>query len=148
MKKILLALGNELRGDDSAGMLIGQLVKEKCPSWIVYLAGTTPESYVLKISEERPDILVIVDATMMNKRPGEFYLIPLERVAEELMLSTHRIPTRIILELLQKSCKKIHFIGVQPKNLDFGPPSKEVIEACKKIANIICEDKLDEIPWL
>jgi len=104
LRKVLLAIGNDLKGDDSAGMLVGRLVMNMCKSWKVYLGGTTPESYVFKISEEKPDVLVIVDATIMGKAPGKYFLIPLERVSREIMLSTHRIPTRLIVELLTEPC--------------------------------------------
>ncbi|MCD6503420.1 MAG: hydrogenase 3 maturation endopeptidase HyCI [Euryarchaeota archaeon] len=149
MKKVLLAIGNELKGDDSAGMLVGRLVRSMCgSSWKVYLAGTTPESYVFKIAKEKPDVLLIVDATIMGKPPGEYFLIPLEKVSEEIMLSTHRIPTKLIINILTESCKEIYFVGVQPKTLEFGPPSKEVVNACKRLARIICEDKYLEIKYI
>ena len=148
MRKVLLAIGNDLKGDDSAGMLVGRLVMNMCKSWKVYLGGITPESYVFKISEEKPDVLVIVDATIMGKAPGEYFLIPLERVSREIMLSTHRIPTRLIVELLRESCGEIYFIGIQPKTIDFGPPSRDVIKACKEVAKIICEDRYKEIKML
>ena len=145
---MLLAIGNDLKGDDSAGMIVGKLVQGMCASWKVYLGGTSPEAFVFKIAEEKPDVLVIVDATIMGKSPGEYFLIPLERVAKEIMLSTHRIPTRFLIEILKESCKEIYFIGIQPKTLNFGPPSREVLKACKEIASIICEDKYNAIKTL
>lgn len=146
MKKILLAIGNELKGDDAAGMIVGRLVENMCKSrWTIFKGGMSPESYIFKIIKEKPDLLVIVDATLMGKNPGEYYLVPLNKVAKELMISTHRIPMDIIIKLLEKNCGKIYFIGIQPKTLDFGEPSEEVINTCKKIAEIICREEFDKI---
>jgi len=149
LKKMLLAIGNELKGDDSAGIIVGRFVQGMCESeWIVFIAGMNPEAYIFKIIKEKPDLLVIVDATLMNKKPGEFYIVPLEKVAKELMVSTHRIPMDILISLLKEHCKRIYFIGVQPKTLEFGEPSKEIIKSCQKIAKIICEGRLDKIEVL
>jgi len=149
LKKILLAIGNELKGDDGAGIIVGKYVQDMCENeWIVYIAGMSPEAYIFKIIKEKPDLLVIVDATLMNKKPGEFYIVPLEKVAKELMISTHRIPMDILISLLKENCKRIYFIGVQPKILEFGEPTKEIIDSCQKIAKILCEGGLDKIEVL
>jgi len=149
LKKILLAIGNELKGDDGAGMIVGRLVQSMCGNnWIIYMAGMSPESYIFKIIKEKPDVLVIVDATLMNKKPGDYYLVPLDKVAKEVMISTHRIPMDIIIKLLKENCGKIYFIGIQPKTLDFGDPSEEVLISCKKVAKLICEEEFDKIEFL
>lgn len=62
MKKALLCVGNELRGDDGVAIAVGKIVEEKMPQWRVFFGYDTPENEFAALREYAPDVIVVVDA--------------------------------------------------------------------------------------
>ena len=62
MKKALLCVGNELRGDDGVAIEVGRLVEQFLPQWKVFFGYDTPENEFTSLRQFAPDVIVVVDA--------------------------------------------------------------------------------------
>lgn len=110
MKKALLCVGNELRGDDGVAIAVGRLVEEQLPQWRVFFGYDTPEDEFAHLREFEPDIIVVVDAMSGFKEDKiEFIDLSDERTY---IHSTHNIPTPILISCLKDICTKTIFLGI------------------------------------
>jgi len=139
----LLGIGSELRADDASGMLVAQrLEKDLCAdkNFKCFLGGASPENFTGAIKGFKPQHLLIIDSADLGKKPGTVQLINEEDIAG-VSFSTHRLPTKILVDYLKTSMKcEFVFIGIQPKTLKFGESvSKEVLKAVDLISDSIQE---------
>lgn len=143
---ILMGLGNIWRGDDGVGCFITQNFKSD--DWLVLDCGTVPENFTSTVRKTRPKYLVIVDAAEMNLEPGQFRLIPPERI-DQFYITTHNIPLSYLISYLDKWVEKIILIGIQPKKTgDFNRISKELKDSTKKIIRILEEKRFHSLKGL
>jgi len=110
VKKALLCVGNELRGDDGVAIAVGRLVEEHLPEWRVFFGYDTPEDEFAHLREFKPDIIVVVDAMSgFKEHTIEFLDLSDERTY---IHSTHNIPTPILISCLRDICTKTIFLGI------------------------------------
>jgi hydrogenase 3 maturation protease len=136
-RTVLLGVGSELRGDDIAGLLIAEALKDN-PALTVINGGTAPENFTGEIKKIQPTHLIIVDSAEMQKEPGFVKLIDVEEVSGY-SFSTHSLPMKVMTDYLLKyfPCEII-IIGIQPKSLGFGEePSQAVKAAAREVAGAI-----------
>ncbi|MFC1650444.1 hydrogenase 3 maturation endopeptidase HyCI [Candidatus Latescibacterota bacterium] len=141
---VIVAIGNELRGDDGAGILFGKLLSGD-KSINIINAGDAPENYTEVITGRRPDTILIADAMDYGGNPGDVMLVPGDRLAKE-SSSTHG-SLRLFVDFLGKiSSAKIFVLGFQPKSIALGDDiSPEVYESVKKTAdNIIAGESISQ----
>ncbi|MFC2175252.1 hydrogenase maturation peptidase HycI [archaeon] len=129
--KILLGVGNELRGDDGIGPHVAQSFS--ADGWKSIDCSTVPENYTGVVKREGPGSIVIIDSADMGLEPGEVRVIPKEKIGG-LAISTHSMPLSLLIDHLEESCKDITLIGVQPKQVgDFLELSDEAKKAAQEI---------------
>ena len=61
---VILGMGNELDGDDAAGIQVARRLQSSladCPHVLVIDGGNAPESYTGKIRQFGPDFVLLVD---------------------------------------------------------------------------------------
>ena len=110
MKKALLCVGNELRGDDGVAIAVGRLVEQHLPEWKVFFGYDTPENEFAALRAYEPDVIVVVDAMSGFKEDKiEFLDLSDERTY---VYSTHNLPTPILLSYLRDICIKTIFLGI------------------------------------
>lgn len=110
MKKALLCVGNELRGDDGVAIVVGRLVEEHLPEWRVFFGYDAPENEFGSLRAYEPDVIVVVDAMSGFKEDKiEFLDLSDERTY---IYSTHNIPTPILMSCLREICTKTIFLGI------------------------------------
>lgn len=110
MKKALLCVGNELRGDDGVAIAVGRAVEQHLPEWKVFFGYDTPENEFAGIRAYEPDVIVVVDAMSGFKEDKiEFLDLSDERTY---VYSTHNIPTPILMSYLRDICIKTIFLGI------------------------------------
>lgn len=110
MKKALLCVGNELRGDDGVAIAVGQMVEKQMPEWKVFFGYDTPENEFASLREFEPDVIVVVDAMSGFKEDKiEFLDLSDERTY---IYSTHNLPTPILISYLRNICTKTIFLGI------------------------------------
>jgi len=111
MVKMLLGIGNLLRGDDGAGNYVAD--RFRAPGWLALDCGTIPENFTGTVRKEHPVLLVFVDAAEMGIFPGEFRIIRPDDIAA-VTFGTHALPLSILIEFLSHDAGRILFIGIQP----------------------------------
>lgn len=140
-KKILLGVGNELLGDDGVGPWIAKRING-LKGWVGLDGGTAPENFTSLIRREKPDLLVIVDATDMGLLPGEIRVIPEEKLPKLTYFSTHTLSLHFLIESLKGDIPNILFIGVQPKVVALGCTlSEEILTSAKRLLELLVSDK-------
>lgn len=137
---MILGVGNELLGDDGIGPWIARNIDGK-KGWKGIAAGTAPENFTSLIRREKPDILVIVDATDMGLEPGEVKAIPLDKIPRLTYFTTHTLSVTFLIDSIKEDVKNIVFIGIQPKAIALGCPlSREVVDSASRLINILLSD--------
>jgi hydrogenase 3 maturation protease len=110
LKKALLCVGNELRGDDGVAIAVGRLVEDSLPEWRVFFGYDTPENEFAHLRDYAPDVIVVVDAMSgFKENQIEFLDLSDERTY---IHSTHNIPTPILMSCLRDICTNIIFLGI------------------------------------
>jgi hydrogenase 3 maturation protease len=138
---VIVTLGNDLRGDDGAGILFGDLLSGSGlngkPPLNIVRAGDTPENYTGIISGMQPDTILIADAMDFGGRPGDIMVAESDRLQKE-SSSTHG-SLRLFTEFLHISTSaKIRILGFQPKSTALGSDiSPTVYESVRKAADMI-----------
>jgi len=113
-KKIaILAIGNILRGDDAAGVVVGERIKGLVDA-DVYVCETAPESYVVRILDRGYTHVIIVDSALADLPPGTIFIVDKNSMIEGL-LTTHSIPLGIIIGLMEQCGARTLIIGIRPK---------------------------------
>jgi len=110
--------------------------------------GTTPENFTSLVKKSQPEYLVIVDAAQMNLEPGEFRVIPSERI-DKFYLTTHNIPLSLLISYLDKWVGKTILIGIQPERMeDFQRISERVQDSARNIIEILKGKSFQELEEL
>jgi len=137
-KVAILALGNILRGDDSAGVLVGERIKNKVKA-DVFIGETAPESYLLRLIESKYTHVIIIDAAIDDYPPGTIFIVDPDKISEGIVTS-HTIPVTFIIDLLKANKIKTLVIGIRPKNTELTDRiSTEVEEAVNTLSRILME---------
>lgn len=134
---VLLGVGNELMGDDGIGPAI---VKKFAGRTDIFSAGTAaPEDYIGKVSQLRPQKMVIVDCANMGLKPGEYRLIKQSDIAG-FNLSTHNVPLKLFLKAVHGHVGRIFLIGIQPKTMGFAQDMSREVRASMSAVTWFIED--------
>lgn len=134
-KLVILGIGNELNGDDAAGVILIQKLKKAISnSDQVKLieASIAPENFTGVIRDYCPDWLWIFDAAEMCQKSGTLQLIDLDQL-DSIGANTHRISPTMFLSYLQLELDfKTFFFGIQPISVepfsDVSSPVKRTIQ--------------------
>ena len=125
----LLCVGNSMMGDDGAGPRLAELcAAAPLPGWTVVDGGAAPENDIGYLREQRPDHLVIVDATDMGLAPGEMRLIDESDIADMFVMTTHTLPLSFLIQQLREAIPHITFVGIQPDVVAFYYPLSAAVE--------------------
>jgi hydrogenase 3 maturation protease len=136
-------VGNELRGDDSAGLLVARGLLERdpiCENTLVLEGGPAPENLTYLLRPYRPELVIFVDAAHMGEQPGFIAWIPLEAI-DGMSASTHSLPLSLLARFLcmEFSCEVL-VLGIQPGQNEIGKSlSPEVRTAIEEIIPELCQ---------
>jgi hydrogenase maturation protease len=124
-----IGIGNRLWGDDGAGPELLRRLKEKRELQETHLnsqgqllfidAGDSPEDWLIRIIDFKPDVILVMDAMDLQAEPGSMAVLRSEALPEAFCCSTHRLPLRILLQLWEGSGSKTLVLGIQPKDVVF-----------------------------
>ncbi len=144
--KVLMGIGNELRGDDAIGIYIANNFKKD--GWRVIIAGQVPEDFTGEIKRIKPELLILVDAALMGLHPGEFRIVP-KHIIPNVAFSTHGMPLSFFINYIGENAQKIILIGIEPKSMEFGDGlSPEVKKAGDKVIEILKNEEFEKIKIL
>jgi hydrogenase 3 maturation protease len=98
----VLGIGNQLHGDDVAGILIARALKQNAiygDRLLVINAHIAPENVFGELRRFDPDLVLIIDAAQMGVEPGSVRCIDPQRTAG-FSFSTHTLPPKWAAKLL------------------------------------------------
>ena len=139
---VIAGIGNPLRKDDFVGVKIVRNLRGKVTPLIYLLeCETVPESFLGPITRFKPTHILLIDAGILNQKPGASELIDSDHIGTETAISTHALPLRIFCEYLAKTTHaKIALLLIQPKDTSFGEGLTAELQQTKKhLANLLSE---------
>ena len=135
----IMGIGNELRADDAAGMLVAGRLLEAAGAFDetlirVIQAGQAPENSTWTLRGFAPHLILLVDAADMGEIAGTVRWIDLEDISG-LSASTHSLPLSMLADYLtQEFDCQVALLGIQPATNDVGGHvSFEVLQAVDEI---------------
>jgi len=139
----ICGVGNDLRGDDAAGILCLRSIKRRFPAagsarkaFLFIDGGETPENQTARIREFRPDLVVLIDAARSGRRRGEIFVVAKEAIADE-EVSTHRISLALLIRFIEESIgASVLFLGIEPGSTE---PGVSVSAAVRRAARTVGE---------
>ncbi len=147
----ILGIGNELNGDDAAGVLAVRGLRMALDASggsytdrvLIIEAGPSPESFGGPLRRFRPELVLFVDAAELNEPPGSVAWVDWAG-AQGMSASTHTMPPTLFARYLVEEigCRVI-LVGIQPVHLDFDRPvSPEVRAAVDALVGELAEKLL------
>ena len=126
----LLGIGNELNGDDAAGVWIARRlhsVLRDSPKLLILDCGTVPENAFGDLRRFKPDFILLLDAADIGGKPGDVkYIDPHD--TSGFSASSHSLPFSVLSMYIEKEFNcGVGLLGIQPASLEFdGGLSSEV----------------------
>jgi hydrogenase 3 maturation protease len=139
-KVVVAGVGNPIRRDDNVGLKIVESLQGKVRSDVCLLeCEMVPEGYLLDIEEFKPTHVLLVDAAVLGRKPGDADLIKFSEVAAFSAISSHMLPLRLFCEYVEKTTgAKIRLLLIEPKSMQFGEElSFEVAATAEKLTGIL-----------
>ena len=138
-KVVVAGVGSSIRRADFVGVEIVRNLREKT-SRSVYLieCETVPESFIGPISEFKPPHVLIIDAALLNLKPGSTKRIDPNKIAG-VPISTHALSLRVFCEYLARTTgAKVALLAVQPKETGFGEGlTREIQKTAKDLTSLL-----------
>ena len=139
LRIVILGMGNELDGDDAAGIQVArrlQTILADTEDMLVIDGGNAPESYTGKIRQFMPDFVLLVDGADMDEEPGTVAWLDWEDT-DGLSGSTHTLPLHVLSNylVLEFGCQ-VALLGIQIQQLNMtlgNPLSPPVADAVNEI---------------
>ncbi|MGB7537843.1 MAG: hydrogenase 3 maturation endopeptidase HyCI [Anaerolineales bacterium] len=131
-KPAFVGIGQELRGDDAAGILLLRRLQAHPPAArssapFLFEAGSLPEASAGPLRRFGPDRVVFFDAADMGEAPGSVrWIDPAE--LKDASLATHTFPMGGFSQYLESEfgCR-VAILGIQPECIDFDAPVSECV---------------------
>lgn len=136
----IIGIGNPILMDDSIGVKIIQDLRNKVPENILLIeCEATPENHLQEIMDFEPTHILIIDAAMLNIKPGEIALLESGELDINHAFSTHFLPIKIFCEYIAETLHaEIRLLLIQPKQIGFGEElSPEVSSSKERVIKII-----------
>lgn len=107
-------------------------------------AGSVPENFTGSIKKENPSHILIIDASLTGKNPGDMSVVLKENIIN-LSVSTHSMSLSYLIKYLETDSEfNILFIGIEPKIMDLSfDLTDSVKNASDNLINIILESILN-----
>jgi len=138
---VLMGVGNELRGDDAFGVMLAERIEHEIATKI-FVTHDLPEDYAVKAANERPDIVIILDAIDFHGEPGELHLVAARDVPPTPGV-THRPSLEMMARFLELDAgAETWVLGVQPRMDALGvgdEMSEPVARALDEVEQLLLE---------
>lgn len=119
---IFVGLGNPMRGDDSAGLELLDLVRLSgfFPGAHFLPAGTNPENFLEQIVSAEPELVIFMDACNFGGRAGEIRWLENDEI-ETAGISTHAYSIALLEKYLNLDRKtECRYLAIQPGSTGTG----------------------------
>lgn len=141
----VLGMGNELNGDDAAGVMVARELKAELnenPARLVIDAGPAPENFTGTLRRFKPDLLILVDAAQLRQPSGTISCVDW-RETRDFSASTHSLPPLVLSQYLTEELGcEILLVGIQAKNTEAGSPisppvQKAITRVTKELGQLL-----------
>jgi hydrogenase 3 maturation protease len=137
----IVGIGNELNGDDAAGVLVARQLNEiihQPESALIIEGATAPENFTGLLRRFQPDRVLLVDCAAMQAAPGMVAWLEWGQI-DGLSASTHTLPPTVLAAFLVNELHcKVALLGIQPATTEFDAPmTPAVMDAVKMIVKEI-----------
>lgn len=136
----VLGIGNELYGDDGAGVALARLLAQSgiAPGMMqAFEAGPAPENFTGSLRKFMPSHVLMVDAANLGLEPGSIRVIDPAQITGA-GFSTHTLPLHILADYIAREGCRVVMLGIQPRDLSFGEGlSSEVSSAVTQLKNYL-----------
>jgi hydrogenase 3 maturation protease len=127
---VLLTVGNGMMGDDGAGVLLAQMLRDQpLDDWAALNGGSAPENSLHRIREMEPQRVLVVDAADMDLEPGSIRRIHADRLDDPFLMTTHTLPLTFLIESLREFVPQVELLGIQPRMVAFGYPMSDEVRS-------------------
>jgi hydrogenase 3 maturation protease len=139
----IVGVGNELMGDDAAGMLVVRKLKASLPEGSlmrVIEGGPAPENCTGELRRLQPSLVIFVDAGNFGGHPGEIGFFSGDE-AEGVSAFGHALPLNVLGKYIKEElgCESLLLL-IQPKNIGFDHGISGVItQAIEVLSNGIID---------
>ncbi len=133
----VLGVGQELCGDDAAGVLVARQLAAQLASrlpqpsgnLLVLETGTAPENFTGPLRRFSPGLVLLVDAAEMGEKPGVVRVLPASQ-APGFGGSTHTLPLYLVAGYItsELGCP-VDLVGIQPQQNAPDAPLSPAVEA-------------------
>ena len=137
----IVGIGHELRGDDAAGLIVGQQLQPVAADRLLIIeAGHAPENHTGRLRRFHPDLVLLVDCAQLDTPPGTICWLPWQETSG-LSASTHTMPPYMLARFLTAELQcEVALIGIQPAQTTLGTPlSENVRQAVETVVQIISQ---------
>lgn len=119
----LVGVGNDLRGDDSAGLVVIREILARglaSDNFLPLEGGPAPENITGTIRKFSPEQIIFVDAAHLENEPGTIQWINREEI-DGMSASSHSLPLSILAEFLIRELNcPVRILGIQPEQNEIG----------------------------
>lgn len=145
-KNLLMGVGNDIRGDDAVGEMVAREFEKD--DWETVDCGSVPENHIAMIQDGNYELVMIVDAAMMQLDYGEIRIVPRENLGVFTM-STHALPLSLVMDHLADKVERVILVGIQPKDVSLKEGmTEELKEAKDKLIDMLHSGEWEDIPNL
>jgi len=110
---VVVGVGSELRGDDAAGLLLAERLEGKSRA-VVFVGGDVPENYAVRVADQRPEVVLLLDAAAMDLPTGSVRLLRAEEIPPVPGV-THRPSLEMFAAFVKLDCgAETYLLGIQP----------------------------------
>lgn len=125
-----MGVGNDLRGDDSAGLAaVREIIARGLTSdhFLALEGGPAPENVTATLRKFQPEVVIFLDAAHMDEPPGSIRWIELNTI-DGMSASSHSLPLSILAEFveLDLGCT-VQALGIQPAQNEVGEALSEPV---------------------
>ncbi len=143
---LIVGVGSRMRGDDSVGPYVIDLLKERmdeegCPEGhriSLIDADVMPENFTRPIRESGASVCLLIDAIDIKMDPGAIRRIPSD-IIDGTIPCSHSLPLSYLMQYIGEKINKVELIGIQ---IDTTGLFQEMTEVVKKGG-----EELAEILW-
>jgi len=128
----VLGVGQELRGDDAAGIIAARRLSHLADNrdWLLVIeAGPVPENFVGSLRDFHPDLVILLDAARLDLAPGLTAWLDQKQITG-ISAFTHSLPLSIFTRylLVEMGCT-VTLLGIQPRSTAFDASLSAEVES-------------------
>lgn len=143
---VLLTVGNGMMGDDGAGVLLAQMLRDQpLEDWAALNGGSAPENVLHRIREMDASRVLVVDAADMDLEPGSVRRIHADRLDDPFLMTTHTLPLTFLIESLREFVPQVELLGIQPRMVAFGYPMSDEVRVA--VGQVYADLKNNMTDW-